>query len=350
MTSLTQPVLTKQQLLTDLLKRVSRSFYLTLRMLPGSLRDQIGLSYLFARTADTIADTSVLEPARRLRVLRQFKLQFEQGTVDWGDLKEIREAVLQHQTDSAERQLVERVEDVFRVFLEFSPEDQRRICVLMQSLTPGMEMDLTAFPGETVYNLKALRTMGDLDRYIYHVAGCVGEFWTHMCCAHLPALATWDVAKMSEVGVRYGKGLQLTNVLKDIARDLQCGRCYIPEELLKRAGLRVKDLRSQESLPRLRPVLKQLIGIAAEHLDQGWLYTLAIPPQEVRLRLACMWPILFAGETLRQVASSPTLLDPAVNVKMTRGQVYGLMVSTALTRASSSLWTAYWGRLRKQIA
>ena len=46
-----------QKVLNGLLQGVSRSFYLTLRVLPGSIRPQIGLAYLLARTTDTIADT-----------------------------------------------------------------------------------------------------------------------------------------------------------------------------------------------------------------------------------------------------------------------------------------------------
>ncbi len=42
--------------LNDLLKRTSRSFYLTLRVLPAAVRPQIGLAYLLARTTDTVAD------------------------------------------------------------------------------------------------------------------------------------------------------------------------------------------------------------------------------------------------------------------------------------------------------
>jgi len=59
----------KSDLLGSLLKNVSRSFYLTLRVLPLGLREPIGLAYLLARAADTIADTSLIPPARRLELL-----------------------------------------------------------------------------------------------------------------------------------------------------------------------------------------------------------------------------------------------------------------------------------------
>ena len=42
------------------LRSVSRSFYLSLAILPRSLREPIGLAYLLARAADTVADTRAL--------------------------------------------------------------------------------------------------------------------------------------------------------------------------------------------------------------------------------------------------------------------------------------------------
>lgn len=349
MTPPPRPALTKRVLLTGVLRHVSRSFYLTLRVLPPALRDQIGLAYLFARAADTIADTGVLPRGQRLECLQRFRGLFIERALPWHEVTRIQQSVLPHQSLPAERLLVERLEDCFRVFLEFSAEDQTRIRSLMHNLTPGMEMDLTIFPGDGIEEVTALRSFEELDRYIYHVAGCVGEFWTQVTCAHVASLASWNQTHMARIGVRFGKGLQLTNVLKDLARDLQRGRCYVPRDWLEDAGLKAADLLRPESLPTLRPVLTRLLRHALEHLDQGWLYTLAIPRREVRLRLACMWPLLFAGETLRLVASSPDLLDPAVNVKMSRARVYRLMALTTVTAANGRLWTAYWGRLRKQI-
>lgn len=154
---------------------------------------------------------------------------------------------------------------------------------------------------------------------------------------------------MSAIGVRFGKGLQLTNIVKDIARDLHHGRCYVPEPLLREVGLTTADLLDPDSLPRFRPVLMRLIRMAMEHLDQGWMYTMAIPRLEIRQRLACMWPILLAGETLKRVAAAPDLLDPAVNVKVPRSVVYRVMALTTCTGACGYVGTAYWGRLRKQV-
>jgi farnesyl-diphosphate farnesyltransferase len=329
---------------------VSRLFYTTLAVVPADVRDQIGLGYLFARAADTIADTDLIDRSRRLDFLSQLKAQFVSEQISWSQIRDIQQAMGPLQQDSSERVLLERLEDCFRLFQECSPEDRRRVQRLMTTLTQGMEMDLSRFPGQSVEDLVALKTIDDLDRYTYYVAGCVGEFWTDLMCAHRKALASWNVKQMSDVGVRFGKGLQLTNIVKDVAHDLQKGRCYIPETMLDEVGLTPRDLLNETNLPRFRPVLSKLVRMAAEHLDQGWMYTMAIPRHEMRLRLSCMWPILSAGESLKLVLHSPDLLNPAVKVKIPRSKVYKILALTTFTGACGYVGTAYWGRLRKQIA
>lgn len=347
---MTHTISSKRELLGELLKGVSRLFYTTLAVVPANVRDQVGLAYLFARAADTIADTDLIDRSRRLEFLSQLKGQFVSDRIAWAQVQNIQRAVGPLQQDSAERVLLERLEDCFRVFESFSPDDRARVQRLMRTLTQGMEMDLSVFPGRSVEDLVALKTIDDLDRYTYYVAGCVGEFWTNLMCAHRKALASWDVRHMSDVGVRFGKGLQLTNIVKDIAHDLQKGRCYIPETMLAEAGLRPRDLLDQANLPRFRPVLSKLVRMATEHLDQGWLYTMSIPRYETRLRLSCMWPILSAGESLKLVMQSSDLLSPAVKVKIPRSKVYQIMGLTTGTFACGYAGTAYWGRLRKQLA
>ena len=59
--------------LNDLLRATSRSFYLTLRVLPAPIRGQIGLAYLLARTTDTVADTELLPVEQRLTALQKLR-------------------------------------------------------------------------------------------------------------------------------------------------------------------------------------------------------------------------------------------------------------------------------------
>lgn len=335
-------------LLRDLLRRVSRSFYLTLKILPSDVRDPIGLAYLFARAADTIADTDLISPETRLQHLTRFQAQFHGDQIHWPDITTLQTAISPHQADSAERALLENLDQCFQILEACTPDDRRRIRALLSTLTRGMEMDLTMFQGGAETSPVALPQMDDLDRYIYYVAGCVGEFWTSMVQAHRPRFANWSTKTVLARAVRFGKGLQLTNILKDLPRDLRRGRCYIPYEWLRQADLRPHDLLTTDAADAFRPVLRQLTTIALEHLEQGWAYTIAIPRGEVRIRLACMWPILFGVRTIDLVRHTPVLLDPERSVKMSRGEVYRMMTITTVTGAETYVNTAYFGLLRKQ--
>jgi farnesyl-diphosphate farnesyltransferase len=53
---------------------------------------------------------------------------------------------------------------------------------------------------------------------------------------------------------------------------------------------------------------------------------------------------------LRRVADSIELLDPSVNVKMSKGQVYRIMALTTLTGGCGYVGSAYWGGVRKRLA
>ena len=340
----------QQTVLRTLLKSVSRSFYLTLAVVPGDVRAQVGTAYLLARAADTIADTGLIERPLRLRYLTRLREWIMEPATHREAVQEIRSVLLDSGTDSAERALLSHLEECGALLESFTEADQALTRWVLGVLTQGMQKDLADFPGESVQSLVALKMSADLDLYTYNAAGCVGEFWTRLMCAHRVALRDWNVERMAQVGVRFGKGLQYTNVLRDIPADLRRGRCYVPVELLERAGLKPADLLDPASFQKLKPVLNQLLRIALEHLDQGWLYTMAIPRGELRLRLACAWPILFALKTLQQVSVSESLLDPAVTIKMTRGEVYRIMALTAGTLGCARTLTAYYGHLRKRVA
>src|SRR6188768_4191347 len=95
-----------QLLLTDLLRDVSRSFYLTLRMLPGAIRKQIGLAYLLARATDTIADTGAISVEQRLETLEQLRSRILGEDSQPLPLPELRA----QQSSTAERILLERID------------------------------------------------------------------------------------------------------------------------------------------------------------------------------------------------------------------------------------------------
>ncbi len=333
--------------LRRILKQVSRSFRLTLAILPSSLRRPMGLAYLLARAADTIADTRIIPRGDRLHCLELFREQIDARAPS--GLAEMAQALTGPQRIPAERELLLRLPECFAA-LQDEPEDDR-LCIrhLLLMLTHGMQEDLRRFPGESEGRLVALETREDLDRYTYYAAGCVGEFWTDMVMAHCPSLRGWDVAAMRRRGVRFGQGLQMTNVLRDLAQDFRIGRCYLPRQDLMALGLTPDDLLDPAAIARLRPLLRQLVAITQDHYAEGWAYTLAIPRVEIRLRLACAWPLLIGLRTLDRVQQARDLLDPRVTVKISRPAVYAILLRSAALVWSDGGLDQYYRLLRARI-
>ncbi len=315
----------RNQLLGPLLKEVSRSFYLTLRILPARIRSQIGLAYLLARTTDTIADAGLIAPEKRLEALNRLKTRIsglDQAPLDFTELA-------QHQGTPAERILLEKSESTLALLQTLSPDDLKLVRDVLGTITSGQELDLRRFGGATANRIVALRTPAELEDYTYRVAGCVGEFWTKICLAHIYRGTELNESYLLANGVCFGQGLQLVNVLRDLPADLRNGRCYLPHEQLLSCGLTPEDLLKPENESRFRPVYNGWLDRAESHLIAGWNYTNALPRGSVRVRLACAWPIQIGLETTKLLRANP-VLDPARRVKVTRRKVKKLMLRSVL--------------------
>ncbi len=319
--------------LQQLLKRTSRSFYLTLRVLPGAVRSQIGLAYLLARTTDTIADTGIVSVEQRLAALQKLRQRIQGSSsvaLDFGELA-------RHQGLPAERLLLERCEEGLAALQALSPTDARLVRQVLETITSGQELDLRRFAGASGQHIIALQTDADLDDYTYRVAGCVGEFWTRMCRAHLFPRAKLDDAQLLADGVRFGKGLQLVNILRDLPADLRQGRCYLPSERLAAVGLQPTDLLQPTNAPKLSPLYYEYLDRALAHLAAGWGYTNALPRGQVRVRLACAWPILIGARTLERLrVANP--LDGTHRVKVSRADVRGILLRSVWLYPRRAAW------------
>jgi farnesyl-diphosphate farnesyltransferase len=331
----------------DLLKNVSRSFYLTLRVLPADLREPIGLAYLLARAADTIADTSLIPSEHRIELLLALRANVN-GNGDASDLQRIKELARQ-QTDTHEGELLSKLALLLALLNESDATDRTAIRDVVTTLTTGMEFDLHTFPDEQSGRIVALDTQMDLDRYTYLVAGCVGEFWTRLSCAHRPELAGWDMADMSRYGIRFGKALQMTNILRDCAKDLRIGRCYLPRELLDPLSLAPEDLLLPQSARGAQPLLHTLIRQTLDHFRAAEHYLAAIPASSVRLRLACLWPILIGLETLLLLARNEDWLAPERPSKVGRGKIYRIIFCSLPVAGSNALLSRWIRRLLADV-
>ncbi len=323
--------------LDEILSSVSRSFYFSLAVLPRQLRSQLSGAYLVARAADTIADTRVIRPERRIELLGGLR-----GAIDGvAPIDAVVSAVKREMVDvkdaasPAERVLLERLGDCLHTLAQFASGDLERTRKVLGTLATGMERDLTRFPDES--RLVALPTLADLDEHCYMAAGCVGEYWTVMTAAHIPAVRRLQRPDFVARGVRLGKALQLVNVIRDAPADLRLGRCYVPRELLALHDLPPESLLDPVERRRARPLMDELRHRALGHVDAALPYVSSIPRTEPRLRLAALWPLWIGLGTLARLRDAADPLDPAQPIKIPRGELYRLLAESTAVVASDTL-------------
>jgi len=270
---------------TLLLERTSRSFYLTLRLLPRAVRGDASLGYLLARATDTIADTSSQPRSRRLDMLRAAARSLGRESIDGYVAGEW--AAGQH--DPAERALLAALPSLWRRAAQQPARAKNRLVRVMAFILDGQIFDLERFGADA-----GPLTADELERYTFLVAGSVGEFWTDLCSDELPRFSADPVDEMRARGRRYGQALQLVNILRDHRMDAAVGRVYVREE----------------DVPRWR-------AQAREWLAESVPYCASL--RSGRLRYATLLPALLGWRTLALATSdSPAMLTPC---KVPRSEV-----------------------------
>jgi farnesyl-diphosphate farnesyltransferase len=244
-----------------LLRSVSRSFFLTIRLLPRAVREPIALGYLLARASDSIADTSGAE------------VELRHGDTSRHAL----DALIARQSHPDEAALLRRLPDLLEQ-LDASAAKERLEWVWGHILR-GQLFDLVRFSENAGRFTESPEPLSpeELDEYTFLVAGCVGEFWTRLCAESLEDFSRSPVEELAPLGIAYGKGLQLVNILRDRRGDAAIGRVY------------VDDRRFDE--------VKQA---AREGLESGLRWVSAV--NNGRVRFACVPPARIGLETLERIS------------------------------------------------
>src|SRR6267378_5897073 len=302
------------------------AFGLSIRFLPQQLREPIALAYLLARTTDTVADTTRIPWAVRMKALKMLS--------DGIQGKASREVVINHvasfvslQENAAERTLLDLLPHCLEWLEQTGGADRDEIRAVLEKIMRGQMLDLHCFDNPA--EVRALQTAADLDEYTYLVAGCVGEFWTRLCFRHLRDFTSLIPDEMLTLGRRYGMGLQLINVLRDASTDLQAGRCYFPENELRAVGLSAAQILSQSD--RFQPIYQRWMEKAQNSLECGMQYSRAI--RNRRVRAATVLPALIGARTLALLhKAGATALHHTI--KVPRREVRGMILSLAIHLAS----------------
>lgn len=272
-----------------LLKGVSRSFYLSIRLLPAPLREPVALGYLLARASDTIADVAGLDQHDRLETLARF-IRAVDGAAPWLPMHLVGDA------SPEESALLDALPQCFEWLRRLAPDDREDVRTVLGQITHGQRLDVERFGEADAGHPWALANADELDEYTYLVAGCVGEFWTNLGFRHVPGFASLPQDEMLDLGRSYGMALQMINVLRDADLDLAIGRRYLPDGVTR----------------------EMCMESAHAGLEDGMRYACAL--RHARVRVASALPALIGARTLA------LLRTQGAGAKMPRSEVRALLL------------------------
>jgi len=300
----------------DLLRSVSRSFYLSMRFLPPAMREPVSLGYLLARFTDTLADAPGLPDEDRLALLEDFRLVIQgRQTAVGGDLVKLSER-LEH---PGERHLLRSGDELLDWYGGLKARLRDHLGEVILTIIHGQSWDIRAFQnGEHA----ACATRDDLLRYTHWVAGSVGEFWTKIGFTTLGGkFANPDKAtSMLMSGRKLGQALQLVNILRDLHEDLPLGRCYLPKDELLAVGW---DGHSALTATELSPVFNKWLGVCHGFLDEADSYVRDV--RGARVRFCTRLPKLLAEDTVTLLREAGVHQVMREMVKISRRDVWRAM-------------------------
>jgi len=210
-------------LLDHLLTESSRTFALTIPLLPEPTRCEVTVAYLLFRVADTLEDSNRWPRERKLAELDDLAAFLRAP-----EPERARELAQRWREDPPVEhrgylELLERFPEVMQVVAELGPAARESITAHTLRTIEGM----ASFVAREREGVLRLTDVQDLKDYCYAVAGIVGEMLTELFLLDRQVLH--EVADdLRADATSFGEALQLVNILKDTDGDRQEGRDFLP--------------------------------------------------------------------------------------------------------------------------
>jgi len=298
---------------------VSRTFAISVRMLPGELGRSVLCAYLLCRIADTIEDDGHASPERKAELLGEFLRCLDDAAV--ADAFPARVADIQGNAEHV--QLLRHTDLVCVHFRSLPPRSRDRVAHWVREMGRGMASFVLRHPRGL-----RIQTVEEYREYCYYVAGTVGCMLTELWREHGPALSAARYDLLWARCKTFGEALQTVNILKDIAADAEHENAiYLPENTLVAHGSSQAALLDPARVTENRAAVGEFIALAWTDLDTAFEYLLLLPRRALAIRAFCVLPLLYAYATLRELTRTDAMLRPGGHVKISRREVKSLMVA-----------------------
>ena len=303
-----------------ILSSVSRTFALTIPLLPPIIEKIVGNTYLLCRIVDTIEDAAELTPEAKKNLSALFlDVVLERAPVE--SFVELCLDALKNYSNHDELDLIAHTPTVLRILHTCSSHDQEAVSRCVSIMSEGM----SRFHGRQTE--AGLKDLSEFEDYCYVVAGVVGELLTSIFRHYSPQFSK-NIQGHENLAIAFGQALQMTNILKDSPEDRARGVSWKPANLSQ----------------------LDLLQIAYQKLSDSLAYILLIPKKEVGMRRFCLLAFGLAVLTLDKLAAGDHF-ERQEDIKLSRNTVWLFYGFTKIAAGSNGLIKSFfylWGSpLRK---
>jgi len=214
----------------EIAKKSKSSFYYAFNLLPAEQRDAMNTVYAFCRQTDDIVDEGSVTDELKFEKLRKWRIELEKSLNGHSDYQIINK--------------LSRTIQKFNIPLE-----------PFFDLLKGMEMDLQK---------KRYITFDDLKTYCYNVASTVGLMCIEIFGYRHPSA--------KDFAINLGIALQLTNILRDVKKDADKGRIYLPQEDLQKFGYNDADIFNNLYNENFQQMMEYQVERAKGYFDSATAY------------------------------------------------------------------------------
>ena len=301
-----------------ILGSVSRTFALTIPLLPPPIEKVVGNTYLLCRIVDTIEDAADLSPETKQKLSQLFlDAVLEKSPVE--SFVEPCLKALDHYDNLDELDLIAHTPTVLRILHTCSKDDQAAVSRCVSIMSEGMSY----FHGKQTQT--GLKDLCEFEKYCYVVAGVVGELLTTVFSNHSSAFAK-NMRGHDGLAIAFGQALQMTNILKDSPEDHARGVSWKPADISQTALLKISYQKLQDSLS----------------------YILLIPKAELGMRRFCFLAFGLAVMTLSKIAKRNEFSNTD-EVKLSRKTVMVFYTFTKFAVKSDVLMQAFFNLFSKSL-
>lgn len=247
------------QISETITRKSASNLALAFVLLPKAKRAGMCALYAFCREVDDVADDESVPVEQRRRQLTDWRHDIQAA----------------YQEAAPQFAVTKELAVIIRTYnLKYE---------LFDELIRGVEMDL---------DTNRYETFSQLETYCYRVASVVGLLSIE--------IFGYQNHKSREYAICLGKALQLTNILRDVRKDAEMGRIYIPLEQLRAFGVSTEDILNERYTPQYRDCARWMADRAYEFYAQARL----LLPEEDRTAMSTAelmgsvyWKVLMKIET-----------------------------------------------------